>query len=239
MTDDIDLSILTDDQLVALARLVAVEACKRRYGVQHATKAAFLDEAEKAKISDLVTEAELAEARAIQRRRVEAEALAIAQRQARFEADATFVTVKLSEPPPPNPQEDAWRRRKLLGRMVRQSLGAGWTLTVWRTADGIDQRVYLDQGDQTNRYGGKLHPNAAYYATGTTDSKHAPRTMSVSKIPIALKPELIEITKAALALWKSVRIDCDEAALADVEDLPIPDEYTTANARRVAKGAAS
>ncbi|KAI93544.1 hypothetical protein T281_16045 [Rhodomicrobium udaipurense JA643] len=217
MSDDLDLSDLTDDQLVGLARLVAAEAARRKYPVKHAARAAALDEEEKARIASLATDAEWAAIRAEERRRVEAEARA----KARAEAQAK------APPPRDATQEAEWAQRKLYARMVAETLGTGWTLNVWRAREDSEVRVYLDHAsaqEQRTRYGSKkVGPHAVLYVTG--GRKNPPGKLEMTKIDSSARRAVQAIASLAARRWREIRIDCDDAAAAAVADLPYPSEY--------------
>jgi hypothetical protein len=74
--DGLDLSGLSDDQLVELARACCLEAVRRNPAVAEAMRDAMLSEAEKARIAETATYAELAAARARERERIALEAAA-------------------------------------------------------------------------------------------------------------------------------------------------------------------
>jgi hypothetical protein len=212
MSDPLDLSILTDDQLVGLARLIAAEAGRRKYDLQVAMKSAVLEESEAMRIAALSNDAELAAIRDAQRKRIEEEARAAAR------------AANPPPPPPLNPQERLWAKKKRDARMIDETLGSGWTLTVWQNKEKTERRVYFDgPGLRTNRYGGKEGPHAIYYHTG--NSKNAPGKLTTSQIDSKIKPVLLTIARHTAKNWSSVTVVCDEAKSAEVPELPFPEEY--------------
>lgn len=83
--DGLDLSILSDDQLVALARACCDEALRRNPAVGEAMREMMLDETERRRVAEAVTARAAAAARALERERLAAEASAAAR--ARTAAD--------------------------------------------------------------------------------------------------------------------------------------------------------
>lgn len=79
--DGLDLSGLTDDQLVALAQACCIEAMQRNPAAAQAMHDMMIGEAERARIARIATESEIAAARARERQRAAAEAVAAVRAQ--------------------------------------------------------------------------------------------------------------------------------------------------------------
>lgn len=86
--DGLDLSGLTDDQLIDLARACCVEAIRRNPEVESAMRDMMLTEAEKVRIARMSTDAEMAAARARERERIAMEAIERVRAQERAEQAA-------------------------------------------------------------------------------------------------------------------------------------------------------
>lgn len=87
--DDLGLTDLTDDQLIALLRAVMAEAGRRHAAVAAASQEAYLDEAERARIAKEAAKREAAKLRAAERERVAKEAAeAVRQRVAKEAVEA-------------------------------------------------------------------------------------------------------------------------------------------------------
>lgn len=199
-----DLSDLTDDQLVELARLVAAEIGRRHPDVGDAARSVALDEAEKARVAKTATDAEIARLRDLERRRIDAEARAAV----------------LAAAPPIRIVRDPGAiveaaRRKAVGIEVARLLGAGWTLTVWRR--DTERRVYLDRGSC----------KITCWLTGSRE--HAPGSLQLRGVK-ADRKALQRLAELAGGWWHTLRhLDCDDAAAsADVEAAPLPATYKEA-----------
>jgi hypothetical protein len=79
--DTLDLSVLTDDQIITLMRAAMREAAGRMPACQSAMREAMLDEAERARVAAAATEAEMAAIRARERQRIAEEAAAAVRAQ--------------------------------------------------------------------------------------------------------------------------------------------------------------
>jgi hypothetical protein len=74
--NQLDLSALTDDQLIGLLRAILEEAIRRHPAMEAAVRAAVLEESEKATIAKEAADREAAKIRALERQRVAEEAAA-------------------------------------------------------------------------------------------------------------------------------------------------------------------
>lgn len=86
--DGLDLSGLSDDQLVELARACCIEAVRRNPEVEAALKDMMLTEAEKVRVAKMSTNAEAAAARARERERIAKAAIEAVRAQERKEQAA-------------------------------------------------------------------------------------------------------------------------------------------------------
>lgn len=202
MMAEIDLSDLSDDQLVELARAVAIEIARRDPAVDAAARSAVLDEAEKLRVAQRAAEAEAARLRARERERIAEQAAAKVRREAAArDAD--------SDP-------HGWRVNKALARMVVDQLGSGWSCTVWSRQD--ERRVYLD------RYPAKV----SYYVTG--DFRHPPGQLKTEAIGRSINRVALKAAVAfAGKSWRShQQFDIDAALMAEVPMAPLPPDYLAA-----------
>ncbi len=196
--EGLDLSALTDDQLVELYRLVITEVSQRDPAVRAAAQAALLTETERVNIRRAAAEAEAARLREAERQRIELQAKA----EVRAAAGVT------AAPAAPN---ISWERKKTLSIMVVEALGTGWSATVWQS-DTKEQRVYFDCGQK----------KIAVYITGGKLPPGAIRCNGVDPD----KPLVKIIAKYAATYWRSMSaLDCDAAAIADCDAAPFPDDY--------------
>lgn len=142
--DDLDLSVLTDDQLVALARACVLEASHRRGAAGTAMEQMMLDAREKMQIARDATEAEIAAMRAAERERVANEAAATARRtQQRQTQDQAAAKMRAASE---RLAEDKARLRNVLmeAGIIVQKPPQGLTVTYAKTYNGV--RVLINQG---------------------------------------------------------------------------------------------
>lgn len=200
----IDFTPLSDDQLVELIRAACAEAVQRGAGTAAAAQAAYLSEAEKAQIARDAVQREAERQRQAEADRIAAEAAATVK------ADA---------------QKQEWGRRRLLARMVVETLGAGWALTVWNKTD---LRVYLD-GPTTGSRRRAVTPKISYWHTGNQYEK--PGALKSSDYPDAPWKPLRALCELACEYYPSGVTLRDTAAVAGdakLPELPYPAEFETA-----------
>lgn len=211
MSDDLDLSALTDDQLVGLARAVAMEGWRRGDAVKAAMQSATLDEAEKGRVAAEAAAREAAALRDAERRRIAEEAARRVREAAGVQESATLAQTQMRQ----------WAKNKAIALMVRETLGPGWSCTAWNNSPVGERRIYLD---------GPAEEKITYYVTG--GASHPPGTLHIRGLGSrlsALKPRIQAIAAhVGATLTNHRRFDCDEAAAAAVPAAPIPDSYTQA-----------
>jgi hypothetical protein len=155
---DVDLKPLTDDQLVELARLVAVEAIVRNPAVVTAAQSAVQSAIDAARAS----------------------------------------------------QDNAWANKKWLAAMVQSYIASGCTLTVWRSDAGVT-RVYIDHAGSDRK--GREATKWCYHVTG--DGRNPPGDLTHSagsRGGLDAPASIVKlIAQHAVRLYKSTRIDCDQA----------------------------
>lgn len=130
-------------------------------------------------------------------------------------------------------QDAQWARKKWLGKMVADHLGAGYKLSVWRK--GAETRVYV-----TNWCGRAYEViKGVYYVTG--DRRNPPRsctlTSALGSVP-APDREMVRLiaAHAAAAYPAGVEIACDQVAALDYATSPEPDDVAArAQALRAAQ----
>lgn len=213
--NDSDFTILTDEQLVALIEAAVAEAVRRGVEMEDRAHRAVLSAQERAVIAQKAAAREAERLRETEAHRV-AEAAA---EKVRAEALAQAAEEKAAE------EARLWAKKKALSRMVRDTLGFGWTLTVWSQSG--EKRVYLDGSS-----GGRVE----YYETG--NSRNAPQSLKAvwgkQGVEKSLVPELRIIVALAASEWTTLKIECDPSARAAVADLPLPDDYVKAREARIA-----
>ena len=142
MSDDLDLSQLTDDQLIALARLVAAEVAQRGSDVHAAAQQVALDEAEKLRIAKRAAELEAAAARDAERKRIAEDA----RRAVRDATSAAATTAKLDRARRIQEAQRRWIARA--AALVDQPPGE---ITVCRALTAYGDRVLINLGDRYAR----------------------------------------------------------------------------------------
>lgn len=206
MSDDLDLSGLTDDQLVQMARLVAVEIGRRTGAVRTAAEAAVLDETEKARVWRDATEEQSAILRDAERRRIREEAAAAVR--------AAEAARNPQRPPPPNPRDEDWAKNKTIALMIRETLGKGWQCHAWRRGDV--RRVYFDHED-----GRKV----ILHVTGS--DRHPPGKLETQGLKGADRARLKIVAAHVAVTWLyQPQFSCDEAAETALAAKPYPAAYT-------------
>lgn len=207
--DPLGLGALTDDQLVEMARHVAVELGRRHHDVQAAAQAAILSEAEKARIAEKAAKAEARRFREEQAERIAKEAV----RQAR-DAEAQKDIEKTAR---------SWSINKMLALMVVETLGKGWRIAVWNR-DGDDKRVYLNGPQVPDERDRMQSQEITFFATG--NSRNPPGTLDMPRTPPEKREAVRVICREAARRWKRQQeFGCDQTSLAEVEPAPYPDEY--------------
>lgn len=202
MSAGLDLSDLTDDQLVELARHVAAEIGRRSQDVEAAAMGATLDEREKIQIARKAAEAEAARLRQAERERVAAEAAESVRRRSGAAASAI-----------PDPTRAQWAKNKAIGLMVTETLGEGWKVHCWRR-DG-DRRIYLDGPDEAK---------ISYYVTGSDTDP--PGTLRIKGLGAVDRDRIKAIAVFAARSWKHhLPFSAAEAAEASVDPAPMPADY--------------
>lgn len=213
--DPLGLGTLTDDQLVEMARHVAVELGKRSHDVMAAAQAAIVSEAEKARIAERAAIAEAERVRKAELERVARDAEDKVRQQA-AQADIAKTA-------------DNWSAKKMLAMMVAETLGPGWSMTVWNR-DGNDKRVYIEgagRGEPTER-GRATDAKITYYATG--NSRNAPGTLDMINVPGGVSINVVRAIciEAAGRFARMGYLSCTQAAAADVAARPYPKSYINA-----------
>ncbi|WP_420961090.1 hypothetical protein [Brucella sp. IR073] len=211
--DPLGLSALTDDQLVEMARHVAVELGKRHYDVMAAAQAAILSEHDKAKLA-----LEAAEKEAARLRKEEAERVA---REAADKVRAEMAKASIAK------TQKNWAKKKILAMMVSETLGPGWYITVWNR-DGDDKRVYIDgPGKGQNERGYTKDAKITYYVTG--NSSTAPGKLVILQLPNADEKLIRVICEQASRDWNRLQqVNCDDAIQSPVSPAPYPQSYLDA-----------
>lgn len=187
--DDLDLSDLTDDQLVGLLRAVAEEARRRNDAVAAAVNDAYLDETEKSKIAAEAAEREAAKLRAAERERVAREAAEEVRRNTEAQATAESKLRREQQEHAAAEQLRAKQERRM--DLIREAATLCGTdpretyVTVWAGYSGR-LRVYIQTGG-THDDGDTL---VTYYA-GDGDRRPA-GSISTAKDLTSRKPELAE-----------------------------------------------
>lgn len=203
MDSQLDLSVLSDDQLVALFRAVLQEAAARNQTVQQAVRSAGLDEAAKARI-----QAEAAQRAAQRLAREEAERLAreaeaaVRAAKEKEEADAKAAQTK-----------KIWDLKRESAERLMAILGEGANpcrVCVW---NGTDKRVYVRL--ETSKFGANF---IEYYATG--NRRHKPDSLAQFSAKAAarrgvsaeqIQQETHDWCRWMAAQWKAVEFDTSEA----------------------------
>ncbi|CAM5418684.1 hypothetical protein ATER59S_02358 [Aquamicrobium terrae] len=212
--DPLGLSALTDDQLVEMARHVAVELGRRSYDVMTAAQAAILSEAEKARIAAQAARAEAERLRKTEQERVAREAEDAVRQQA---AQADIART-----------QDQWASKKMLAMMVNETLGPGWSMTVWNR-DGNDKRVYIEgSGRGITDRGRPADAKITYFATG--NARDAPGSLEMLYVPAGVSKEVVAAicAEAARRFNRMSYISCSQAAGAKVTARPYPKSYLDA-----------
>jgi len=128
-----------------------------------------------------------------------------------------------------NSQDKIWTQKKWLATMLREQVGRGWSINVWRAPTSDEVRVYLETYGDDKR--GRASLKYCYYVTG--GAQHPPGALTVHAGSRAEKfdhPRLIKIIAAhAAALFPNgARIDCDEAARTKYDIPADPQDLTDA-----------
>lgn len=185
---DLDLSDLTDDQLVGLLRAVAEEARRRNSAVAAAVNDAYLDETEKTRIAKEAAEREAAKLRAAERERVAKAAADEVRRKAEAQ-QATDARRRREE----KEREEAEKirakqeRRKALIREAAALCGTQpeeTRVSVWLGHSGR-KRIYID------RLASDEAQNLVIYYAGTGDRKPQGSIYTVKDL-VGRKAELVD-----------------------------------------------
>lgn len=217
-----DFSTLTNDQLVTLVKAALDECAARGAAVAAAAQSAMLDASEKAQIAQEAARREAEKLKAAEAERIARQAAEDVRRQASQQA-------RTAEQEKQNRQ---WGLQKTLAQMVIEVLGAGWNLNVWQK--DTEKRVYLDRGTGRSATG-----RVEYYHTG--NSSKPPKTLKcVEGVNKDARPLVQQIVEKACKDWNSMRMDCDQAAAAQVAAVgDVPAEFAAfGEARRAAEAEA-
>lgn len=152
--NSLDLSALTDDQLIGLIRACLREAVARNPAVHAAMRAAVVDEAEAAQIAVEATEREAAKIRALQRERIAREAAERMRRE--YEAQeavaAKFAAKRAGEEAAAAGAAKLRAEMDWLARIASLVGGRPGELSLLFLYTKSGRRVILNQGGD-NRYG--------------------------------------------------------------------------------------
>lgn len=208
----LDLSVLTDDQLVELVRVTCAEAASRNGAVGAAIRDAMLSEAERRIIADQAAERELQRLREQEAQRVAEQAAARIRAQQLNKAEAE--------------QARTWEQKRTHARRIGELLANAqvWSLTVWQARDSrTEKRVYLDLGVPDPKVPERYFPTEKITLWVTGNSRHAPGSLTVERVGKGdlktvvpsdrgpLQSLLAEIAQA----WNSVRLSSDLASSTD------------------------
>lgn len=182
----IDLTDLSDDQLVTLTAACCAEAVRRGTATEEAVRAEMLSALERRQIHEQFGSLETRRLRQLEIARA-AEAAREEAQQAEAARQAESVAAV---------ERTRLEAQAQFAREWQELLGRGWTVTVWQSgADRTDRRVYGDQAG-----GGRV-----VFKRGKLSAQRCGVTPS-------MRPQVAGFCARALAAWPRITLTIDDLA---------------------------